>query len=392
MQRKLTLTSLFLVYSCDLLVISTSLVIIAPMVLGTFTEYSTATQNLIIGFLLAAYPLGQFLFAPLWGELSDHFGRRPVLLCTLIGTAVGVCLTAVGIMQGSLWLLFAARLLGGVMDGNMTVSMAGVADMSPEKTRGRYIAALTALGGISWAVGAQLSSVLSDVSLAAPFWILGGFLVILAVLVLFTIPAVGGTPRPFRLSHAIGNITSLFRNRQAAWPLMILIGQMVGFYIYITFLSAYLIEQFGFDVHMEGWGYTANALAWFVGGLIASLWLLKRYRARRVALWPLLLVPAVLLIFLFIQRSWAVWGVIPLAATGEAIVQASMLTIVSLVAGPAMQGKVFGAFQAGIALASILGPALAGWLAGYTLWLPFLIAVIVMWIAAAFLPLNRARV
>lgn len=382
MNRRLALLSLFLVYSCDLLVISSALVVLPPMVLETYTNLSVAQRNLVIGFLLATYPLGQFFLAPIWGELSDRFGRRPILFFTTIGTGLGTCLTALGIMTGNLWLVFASRAVGGIMDGNMTVSMAGVADLSSKQTRGRYMGALTALGGLSWAAGAMLSSVLSDVSLAAPFWVLGLFLLVQPVLIAFAIKPTTGPSQPFRLSHAFTNLGALFRHPRAIWPITVLVGQMVGFYIYITFLSAYLIERFTFSVHKESLAYTAAALAWFVGGVIANQWLLKHFRARRVAILPLILVPLIVLLYQFIAHPWGIWWVVPFTGMGQAIAQASLLTAASVMVGSAMQGKVFGIFQAGVAVASVIGPALSGWLAGFSIQLPFLVAVGVMLVVA----------
>jgi len=96
------------------------------------------TEGLImLGWLQAAYPLASFIAAPILGQLSDRFGRRPVLALSIFGTAIGYMLFAIGISTASIPLLFAARALDGFTGGNIAVAQAAIGDISNDSNRAR---------------------------------------------------------------------------------------------------------------------------------------------------------------------------------------------------------------------------------------------------------------
>src|SRR3989338_6144821 len=124
MKKQLSLWTLFLVVFLDLLGIG----IIIPILPLVFFEtqllpsdVSHATVNILLGFLIASYPFSQFFGAPILGAVADRYGRRPVLLLSLLGAAFGYALFGLGLVLGSVWLLFFSRILAGFMAGNLAV-------------------------------------------------------------------------------------------------------------------------------------------------------------------------------------------------------------------------------------------------------------------------------
>ncbi|MCZ6467053.1 MAG: MFS transporter, partial [Alphaproteobacteria bacterium] len=106
--------------------------LIIPL-LPFYAEAFNATP-FVVGLVMATYSLTQFVAAPLWGRLSDRVGRRPVLLLSLAGAVIAYgCLA----FAGSLWMLFAARALGGVMAGNISAAFAYVADVTTPENRAK---------------------------------------------------------------------------------------------------------------------------------------------------------------------------------------------------------------------------------------------------------------
>src|SRR5262249_53469247 len=95
---------------------------------------ANAVQTLFGGFLGSVYSLLQFLFAPVWGGLSDRIGRRPTLLVTLTGTLLGY---ALWIVSGSFALLVLSRLVAGLSSGNISTASAVIADVTEGKDRAR---------------------------------------------------------------------------------------------------------------------------------------------------------------------------------------------------------------------------------------------------------------
>ena len=88
----------------------------------------------VIGLLSATFSLAQLVFAPVWGKLSDRIGRKPIIILSLCGTAVGSLVTG---FAGALWILFVGRIIDGISGASVSVAQAAVADISPARQRAR---------------------------------------------------------------------------------------------------------------------------------------------------------------------------------------------------------------------------------------------------------------
>src|SRR6202035_1940275 len=120
-----------------------------------------------IGLLLASYSFMQFLASPILGWFSDRYGRKPVLLCSLIGSATGYILMA---DATSLTMLFLARMLAGVAGASVGTASAYIADITPPENRSRRIGLIGAAFGVGFILGPAIGGLLSLVSPVAPFW------------------------------------------------------------------------------------------------------------------------------------------------------------------------------------------------------------------------------
>lgn len=123
-----------------------------------------------VGFLTGVYALGQLIFAPVWGRLSDRTGRRLLILVGIAGYVVAQVLFG---LATSLWLLYAARILGGMLSSaTLPVSAAYVADMTTNEERGRGMAWLGTAVSLGFVVGPALGGVLArrDLHFTARFW------------------------------------------------------------------------------------------------------------------------------------------------------------------------------------------------------------------------------
>jgi MFS family permease len=125
------------------------------------------------GLLAASYSFAQFLFAPLWGAISDRVGRRPIILLSQIGYAASFLLF--GLAGQRLWMLFAARLLAGVLSSaSIGVAFAYVADVTPPEKRAMGIGILGACFGLGFMVGPGIGGYLSGFGLAVPAFAAAG--------------------------------------------------------------------------------------------------------------------------------------------------------------------------------------------------------------------------
>ena len=134
-----------------------------------------------MGSLMAIFSAMQFLFSPMWGSLSDRFGRRPILMLGVFGNAVSML--ALG-LSTQLWMLFAARGLAGILSSaTLPTAMAYISDSTDEKSRGGGMGVIGAAMGLGMVLGPGAGGLLSAISLQAPFF----FAAILSLIAVFAI-------------------------------------------------------------------------------------------------------------------------------------------------------------------------------------------------------------
>jgi multidrug resistance protein len=127
--------------------------IVVP-VLPRYAERFGASPS-TVGLLVASFSIAQLVFAPVWGRLSDRIGRKPLLVASLVGTAVGSLLTG---LAGTLWLLFAGRIIDGVSGASVSVAQAAVADIAPPDQRARLLGLLGAAFGLGFVAGPAIGA------------------------------------------------------------------------------------------------------------------------------------------------------------------------------------------------------------------------------------------
>jgi DHA1 family multidrug resistance protein-like MFS transporter len=139
-----------------------------------------------LGFLMAVYALMQLIFSPIWGEISDRYGRRPVLLLGLVGN--GLSMLFMG-LANSLWMLFAARALAGLLaSATLPTSYAYVGDTTSKEDRGGGMGIIGAALGVGMVLGPGFSGLLAEQSLSLPFFAGAGLSVFAIAVVYFFLP------------------------------------------------------------------------------------------------------------------------------------------------------------------------------------------------------------
>ena len=129
-----------------------------------------ARGALIGSWLGASYSVTQFIFAPIWGRYSDKAGRRPVILISLIGVAFAYMLF--GLSSGRLWMLFAARILAGVLSSaSIGVSFAYAGDVTTPKNRGKAMGILGACFALGFTLGPAFGGHLGKIHIAIPAFV-----------------------------------------------------------------------------------------------------------------------------------------------------------------------------------------------------------------------------
>ena len=142
--------------------------IVVP-ILGRYAERFGAS-GFEVGLLFASFSLAQLVFAPILGRLSDRIGRKPVIMISLLGTAIGSFVTGAA---GALWVLFLGRILDGASGASVAVAQGAVTDLAPPSERPRLLGLLGAAFGVGFVVGPALGGLASLGGEHIPFYVAG---------------------------------------------------------------------------------------------------------------------------------------------------------------------------------------------------------------------------
>jgi len=363
--------------------------------------WSYSSGLILLGLLVAVYSFGQFLATPILGQLSDRYGRRPVLALSLAGTAIGYGVFAVGIITKNIPLLFASRLFDGLTGGNIAVAQAAIADVSTEENRTRNFGLIGATFGLGFILGPYIGgklaapgiSVIGFLGLttpswfkaATPFWFAAALASLNTLLVVTRFPetlAERARDTTIRWSQSFTNI-----RRAADLPgLRTVFGTVFlyqsGFTFFTTFFSLYLVQKLGFGPSNVGDYFAVIGLWIALTQAVLAGALAKRFpswKVVRVAL-PLLSL-SVLTCFVpdnttqLLLLSWC----IPLFV---GILFANATSLVSASAPREIQGEVLGINASVSALAQGIPAALTGFLGSININVPIVASSVTIGIAA----------
>lgn len=143
--------------------------IIAPVVPFLVRPYisNPGDQAIVVTLLTSVYAVCVFFAAPGLGALSDRYGRRPLLLVCLFGSAIGYLVFGIG---GALWILFAGRIVEGITGGSISTIFAYFADITPREQRTKYFGWVSAVAGVGAAIGPALGGLLARLGYSVPMY------------------------------------------------------------------------------------------------------------------------------------------------------------------------------------------------------------------------------
>ena len=238
--------------------------IIIPLL--PFYAETFGASPLVIGLLFAVFSVCQLIAAPALGDLSDRYGRRPVLIFSLAGTVLSFLMLAVA---QSITMLFLARIVDGLSGGNISTARAYVADVTEPKDRARAYGLIGAAFGLGFILGPALSGLLSRISYTAPIWAAAAITLVATAMAWFWLPetvhrAAAGTGMPFR------NLAQLMRRPGLRRMLVIDFVYWLAFAVFQTTFALFAARRFGFDVPQTGYFFAAFGVLGAIvqGGLI----------------------------------------------------------------------------------------------------------------------------
>jgi DHA1 family tetracycline resistance protein-like MFS transporter len=370
---------------------------VMPRLTERFASAPSTGSSVLYGWSIAIFSAGAFVCSPLMGRLSDRFGRRPIVLLSLLGAILDY---AVAALTTSAWVFLAARAVAGALTAGGVAVQAAVADVTPPAERARSFGVLGAAFGGGFIVGPAIGGLAGQTDPTLPFWVaaaLCAFDLVLALLLFKeTLPAASRHPLAWRTFNPVPSRAALRHCR---------VGGLIGVFALLNMGSG-LADPVVilFMQHRLAWSTADVGLFMAVGGagLIASRLALVPYAVarvgeRRTILCGLLSLLAWSVLFTLIDTSWQ------MVAVGTLLFPASVTlpTLAALLSRrvpAADQGELQGVLGSIQSASAALGPPIGAALFDYftaTSTLPVLRAapflLCAAFVAAAFVVFGSAR-
>ena len=324
------------------------------------TKFNASPRT--VGLLFASYSIMQLIFSPILGRLSDRYGRRPILLISLIGTGIGFLILG---FATTLWMLFAGRIIDGISGGNISTAQAYIADITTPENRAKGMGLIGAAFGLGFVFGPAIGGVLSRWGIHVPFLFAAGLAFTNAVLLYFLLPETVTPDHPARASSAVGRWTQLanaLRQSRLAFILLIYFLFVVAFSIMTTIFGLFTMYRFGYDAHDTGWLFVFVGMigAIIQGGLIGRL--VKRFGELPLVVTGALLFSASLFAIPFTGPQTGLLTLLLVGGTfsiGNSLSMPALTGLASKSVGRGEQGGVLGVTQSVASLSRTVGPLIA---------------------------------
>ena len=325
------------------------------------------------GLLFAAFSIGQFITTPIIGRMSDKYGRRPLLLISIIGTAISFFMMA---FAPSAIFLFLARLLDGLTAGNIPVAFAVISDSTKQEERAKAFGLIMAGFNFGFVVGPAISAFTVGINVALPF-IIAGIVTLLAVAITWLyLPETNihmGEVKKGKLFDFKKLFHTLFDANVGPTFLISLI-------FFLAFATAVIYGFQPFLINFLHISETQNSILFTIFGaigLLAQTFLVHRVTKRfglKKAFSGGLLFTGVAFILMYFSRNLPLFIVAMLIlSVVNNIVQTLLPTILSAEADAKSQGSIMGLNSSYQSIGLIFGPVLGGVVATYSIPLPFLV-------------------
>ncbi len=335
-----------------------------------------------VGLLVASYAAAQFIGAPILGRASDRFGRRPMLILSIIGTVISFIMLA---LADSLWMIFASRLLDGFTGGNISIAQAYITDVTDEKNRSKGLGLIGAAFGLGFIFGPAIGGALSAYGYAAPAYLAAGLSILSLLGVLFYLPE-SLTPemrtqlaQKARQEFTLQNMAAALKRPKVGPLLHVRFFYGLAFASFQSIFPLYAQYQLGFNAQKTGY------ILAYVGFLVVLVqgvgigWLSARINENRLVLWS----AAVLGISLL---AWGLTASLPLLLVilaPLALASGLLNTLLNSLLTKQVQteefGGILGLSSSIESLTRVIAPSAAGYLLGSLgAWAPGAVAALIM--------------
>ncbi len=338
-----------------------------------------ATMSLLV----SIFAICQFFAAPIFGTLSDRFGRKPILLISLLGSVIGYLLLGIG---GALWILFLGRIIDGITAGNQSALFAYISDTTEPNERGKWFGYLGGANGLGFMVGPAIGGLLGAKSITLPFYVTAIITFISIVCIFIFVPESLTTEKrtkqiTWKSFNTFTHLNEIFSIKTA--QSLIIMGAFfyIGLGIWQFNASIFLKDVFKWGPEFIGGVFVLVGICDILSRVIILPQMLKKYSEQTVGIIGLLgLVVGLGLLFIsaFITSVFFIVGAVACIVLGEGLFDPSYNARLSNTVTEDKQGLLQGTSQSLQALYHVLVPLGAAAIYSYNKGTVFGIATILM--------------
>lgn len=317
------------------------------------------------GWLLGAYSIMQFLFSPVLGNLSDRYGRRPILLGSLLGFGIDYLFLA---FAPTIWWLFVGRIIAGITGASFTTASAYIADISTPEKRAQNFGIIGAAFGIGFIIGPMLGGVLGHYGLKLPFLAAAGLALVNAAYGYFVLPESLAQEhrRPFDWKRA--NPWGSLKQLQKYPTVSGLIGSLI-----LIYLAAHAVQSTWtyFTMQRFEWNELVVGISLGLVGVLTALvqvFLIRltipKLGQKKSIVYGLILYSVALFLFAFANQSWMMFAILVIYCLGG-IAGPALQGLISGQIPPNEQGELQGGLTSLMSITSVAGPVIMSNLFSY---------------------------
>lgn len=343
-----------------------------PTLVAETSHLSVEASKAYYGPILASYALMQFIFSPLIGNLSDRFGRRPILLISVFGMGIDYLFM---FFAPNLWWLFVGRMIAGMFGASFTSAAAYIADISTDENRAKNFGFIGAAFGLGFIIGPAIGGLLTDLGSRAPFLAaaclsLTNFVFGFFVLKESLAPEQRRTFE-WKRANPLGAIKQMGRFKKMKYLFIVTFLVMISNMGVHAVWNYYAIEKFAWTEKEIGYSLAVVGICFGIiqGGMSGLL--VRKLKERGAATLGITTLIVVCMVFGIISEGWMMYALIlPYALTG--IIDPAIRSLISGQTASNEQGELQGVFTSLMSLSEIISPIISTSIYAQALYFTFL--------------------
>lgn len=353
---------------------------------------SEVTLNLYYGLLMAIWPLGLFIGAPYFGDMSDKIGRKNVIFICLLGAVLAYFFCGIAVHYHLFWASIVLRFLAGLFGGNFTIAQAMMIDISTEESKARNLSMVTLAASMGFVIGPLITSVStmpgisSFFNLTTPFYVAACVALLNAFCVLAFLPRMEPS-NPIAKLHIFKGIIifkDVLTDVRTRPMLIVLLFMNLGWGFYFGAIPLLLHDFYNYDSSVVALFFAVLAGGNVVGTLIIQPWMLRHFSMRVAGAFTAFFLTGLVALVLWAVHPPVEWFIAAFAGQTQLIFYTVTMTLLSNKVEGFEQGKAMGGAGAAMSFSWVVTGILTGLLINESVFAPFELGAFLLFFSGIF--------